>query len=502
MAEMASQDGQGGDTTGSEGTGEWVTVGRKSPRSEKGVDESRSVKWWKENPSGSGMKTSSTHGRDMSVNRSQTENKIEKYLRTKVGNSEIRKVMKEKEYLEENTVTVCGQWNSFLDTDDMIESIEKICGKGSVAACVPRGNRKYEVTLNEKSQCDLLIPTFKVGDVTVNANSVIQPYVVVSIMNLPVYTQDEEIIEKLEAFNLELVSPVYRTYRLIGNGAKIPDGTRFVHAIFPEDLKSLPYALKFKVRGKMEHFKVKHDNMVKVCNKCLSDEHLARNCTRNQCFRCSGYGHIAVDCESIERCENCNEGKNVCECSNHYYTDETDESIYSCETEIETGNRDDEDDQHNPEPEDKNSDQTDMEDEFDDYQSNESHGIESERSAPSGDPLDLTTISTADTDMETDEILRKRKAESVLTNMDEASVNKKKHPNTYENEEQKPEIRLTVNELRHPNKQMVRNQKETEEPNGDTHTHSKERHKLIKVEPNIGRGQRGNKGGRSIQIDQ
>lgn len=476
MAGMASQDGLDEESSGSD-TGEWQTVERKSSRPARGVNDVRSAKWGKQNRPWKGMNSSSAHS--PSKNKS-SENKIEKYLKEEVRNSKLQNQNKESEYLEENTVTVWGEGNSFLDCDDMMEAVEEICGRGSVMACVPRGNRKYEVTLTEKSLCDLLIPSFKAGEVTVMTNSVIQPYVAVSILNLPVYTRDKEIIEKLEGFNLELVSPVYRTYRTRANGLKIPDGTRFAYAIFPENLKSLPYALKFNVRGTMEHFKVKHDNMIKVCNKCLSDKHLARNCTLNQCFRCSGYGHIAVDCDVIERCEECHEGTNVCECAEYDDTDDT-ASVYSCETEVEPEQMDNNNHNENEqEAEERKGEQEYIQDEK--SENNENNEIENKEVVTVCDPLDLTTKN--EIEMETDEVIRKRKAEREMTTMDEAKSIKKIHTNTETKDA--AEIRLSVHELRHPKRSMGIRQPNTDILDKDRQSYPNLRQKL-KVEPNIGK---------------
>lgn len=70
--------------------------------------------------------------------------------------------------------------------------------------------------------------------------------------------------------------------RVRPKGNTIPDVTRFVHAIFAEALKSLTYAMKFTVRSKIEYFKLKHDDQIKVYNKCYSDKHLARSCLKNR----------------------------------------------------------------------------------------------------------------------------------------------------------------------------------------------------------------------------
>lgn len=44
------------------------------------------------------------------------------------------------------------------------------------------------------------------------------------------------------------------------------------------------------------HFKTVHDNQQKVCFKCCSDQHLARNCPLIKCYSCYEFGHSSMFC--------------------------------------------------------------------------------------------------------------------------------------------------------------------------------------------------------------
>jgi hypothetical protein len=56
-------------------------------------------------------------------------------------------------------------------------------------------------------------------------------------VKLPSYIEDEDIISKLQAKGIKLVSPVYR--RAIP-GTQVADGTRFVKCVFPPGFVALP----------------------------------------------------------------------------------------------------------------------------------------------------------------------------------------------------------------------------------------------------------------------
>lgn len=213
-------------------------------------------------------------------------------------------------YKKESTVFLHIDGDN-VSKDDLLDHIEALCGEDCILACVPRGNRTdYEVTLTDSTKIQLLVPEFQIAETTIKARPIFQSAVVVSVMHLPSYTTDEEIITKIESHKVQIVSPIYRRYYK-RKTRKIADGTRYMRVKFPKEVCSLPYALKFDVNGGKEYFRTIHSDQIKVCNRCLSPEHTVRYCDQNQCFLCKKYGHISLDCP-FDVCEDCK--KKDCEC--------------------------------------------------------------------------------------------------------------------------------------------------------------------------------------------
>ena len=65
-------------------------------------------------------------------------------------------------------------------------------------------------------------------------------FMMVSILYLPTYIEDDVIVDKLENY-VEVVGPVKRRYYKNNRGCT--DGTRYVKCNFPSNLTSLPWTL-------------------------------------------------------------------------------------------------------------------------------------------------------------------------------------------------------------------------------------------------------------------
>ena len=91
---------------------------------------------------------------------------------------------------------------------------------------------------------------------------------------------DNEIEERLKSTKIQLVTPIYiRLYK----GTNFADGTRYVRVNFPPEIKSLPYSMKFKTVEGVVYSRVLHDNQIKVCYKCMSANHVIRDCPNIVC---------------------------------------------------------------------------------------------------------------------------------------------------------------------------------------------------------------------------
>jgi len=106
-------------------------------------------------------------------------------------------------------------------------------------------------------------------------------------------------------------------------------------------------------------------------------------------------------------------------------------------------------------------------------------------------PLDLTTTETNCVDtMEIDEVIRKRKAETDVNHTNIVGV-KKKTTKSSETDGKTDEIRLSVHELRHPSKaKKIEKHEKIDQSKTDKPYFPKERHKQIKVKPNLEMSQR------------
>lgn len=199
-----------------------------------------------------------------------------------------------------------------INVDDLISTIEEICGRGSLMACVPNGNNFFEVTLAEENHARVLVPSFMVDEIEVSAKQVYESTVNVSFMNMSTRIPNSAIENKLKQFGVELISPI--SERFYQRDGEITDGTRYFTIRFPENRKSLPYSVRFNVDGEIKHYKVMHNNMKTVCLICSSSDHLARKCPQNKCYSCNLFGHIAQDCPT-RICYGCGALNKWCDCA-------------------------------------------------------------------------------------------------------------------------------------------------------------------------------------------
>ena len=115
--------------------------------------------------------------------------------------------------------------------------------------------------------------------------------IVVSFFGVPVYVDNNMLTAKLDEFDVKQISSwtrkCYRDY------PDIESGIVFCRIELPEHVRSLPYATRIAE----VNIQIKHNGQLKVCNYCLSEEHLMRSCPdRRKCYICNLPGHIARDC--------------------------------------------------------------------------------------------------------------------------------------------------------------------------------------------------------------
>jgi hypothetical protein len=222
-------------------------------------------------------------------------------------------------YTRDSTIRIEGLQITKGEAIKVIEETEAITGLNTVLAVVDNvDSGTCDVTLDSKENAVKLLHGIEINDVEYNVSLIFSDTTVVSFMKLPSYIEDEEIISKLQAKGIKLVSPVYR--RAIP-GTQVADGTRFVKCVFPPGFVALPWTIGFKQGSTTKYYRVVHNNQTKVCSLCMSAEHVQRQCPHFICKRCGEQGHTKRRCHTKE-CIRCKEFPLNCRCCENDESDE------------------------------------------------------------------------------------------------------------------------------------------------------------------------------------
>ncbi|KAK6190542.1 hypothetical protein SNE40_002386 [Patella caerulea] len=225
-------------------------------------------------------------------------------------------VVDDRDFKKNNVVLIRVPDMRNLKMSEIIDYVEDKCGEGSCYACVPLPPDTVEVTLNNVDNAVKFSQDVNIKGRKYESKLLQDTNIVVSFLNLPSVIEDHIILDKLKSYNIEILGPVVRNYYTNVRAQRCCTGTRHVKCKFPENIKSLPYAMKFETSLGVKSFKVLHNSQVRVCFKCLSPEHVMSECPNIKCHNCKKYGHLQYSCPGIV-CVNCDKVEKDCVCTDN-----------------------------------------------------------------------------------------------------------------------------------------------------------------------------------------
>jgi hypothetical protein len=240
-----------------------------------------------------------------------------------------RDIVQKRVYAKEHTVIVDVGDIYNVSAKDVITAVEGMTGIASVFACVPRQRNCYELTVANADVVRIIEHGLQCNNKEYQVSKVVNDYIMVSFLHLPAYVTDDDIRAILSVYDIEVVSDIFRRCH---SNINVTDGTRYMRCKFPPSIKSLPYSMKFDTVNGKEFFRVIHNDQVRVCKVCMSDEHIARDCPNVECYRCHGRGHLSFQCKT-RLCPDCHLSEQRCQC----YTSDHDEEAVNDQVSDEIG---------------------------------------------------------------------------------------------------------------------------------------------------------------------
>lgn len=157
---------------------------------------------------------------------------------------------------------------------DIIKVVTEQIGDGRILAVRLKQAKEYEVTLEREDDTEVLMDGLTINGDNCKVKQLQNQDYVVSLMHLPVYIADEEILNKLEGWG---VSPISKIKRRMYPGTGIEDRMRFVKTKFPKEVASLPYSTKIETAEGPQYCQVMHSHQVKTCGLCISPDHVVKD---------------------------------------------------------------------------------------------------------------------------------------------------------------------------------------------------------------------------------
>ena len=167
-----------------------------------------------------------------------------------------------------NTIYVLDNNYTYRQVIDACK--EDIAGTSSTLGAV-QTNGTWQLTLDNCVDVENILDNgLEINGEEVEVRLTNKKVVTVSFFGVPYFIGNDELTSKLHDFGVIQKSPwIRKTYK---EYPEIESGIVFTRIEMPPNVRSLPYATKI---GNI-NVTIKHNGQVKVCNGCLSPDHLLR----------------------------------------------------------------------------------------------------------------------------------------------------------------------------------------------------------------------------------
>ena len=208
-----------------------------------------------------------------------------------------------------------------ISMEEVIDAIVEVIGDVNMAVVPNLIKKVVEISVETEEHARILTEEgIVIKGVSYDIESRYSPHTVVSIFNLPAHLEDQKVLDKLISLGVKPVGTVVRHF--YKKYPKVEDGTRHVKCEFPPSIKSLPWAMNFITPEGPQSCKVLHNNQTRVCFKCLSPDHLKKECPLIKCRICKKSGHMAFLCKE-KICDKCDRISTECNCELYFETSES-----------------------------------------------------------------------------------------------------------------------------------------------------------------------------------